>query len=460
MKEKEQTAQAKGVLNKDADVALSVREKLAYGSGNFSYSIVWLPIMSFLNFFWTDVAMVPAAAAGVFLMVSKIWDAINDPIIGSIEDHSNGKFGRYRTWLWTWIGIVVFFVLTFTKLPGVSQGVQTAFSFAMYFILVVFYTTYEMAHVSLASVMTTNYEARGKLASYRMVFSNVSGIIVSGLFMVIVARFTNVGTGYIVSCLVWVLVSIPFFLWCFYGTKERVKLDDVPKVPLGEAIKAFFHCKPAIILACAHMCWGIAGGVLSAVRQYYFTYNLGDGSMFGTAMTIWMVGMAIGAFAANWFLGMFKSKRTAGMVAWGIIGIVLIVMFVVPVYEYSHTLFHILWCCEGAFGMVGFTAIYAMVPDVVEYEQSKNGARSSAAIFSFINFAFKFAQAVVVGVFNIVMGAMGYVAGSAQNDSVLNLFNVGMHLLPGIAFILGAVIYYFYKIDRDSHEADLSRLQG
>lgn len=460
MKEKEQTASRTSTLNSDANVNLSIKQKLAYGSGNFSYSIVWLPIMSFLNFFWTDVAMIPAATAGIFLMLSKAWDAINDPIIGNIEDHSNSKHGRYRPWLWTWVGIVVFFILTFTKIPGASPTVQTIFSFVMYAILVVFYTTYEMAHVSLASVLTTNYECRSKLASYRMTFSNISGIIVSSLFMVIVAKFANPGTGYVVSCVVWSIVAIPFFLWCFYGTKERVKLENVPKIPLKESVAAFFKCKPAIILAVAHMCWGIAGGVLSAVRQYYFTYNLGDGSMFVTAMTVWMVGMSVGSWGANWFIGAFKSKRTAGMVAWGINGVMLAIMFFVPVASYSMTLFHVLWGIEGALGMMGFTAIYAMVPDVIEYEQTRNGARSSAAIFSFINFAFKLAQAIVVGVFNIVMGAMGYVAGVAQSESVLNLFNVGMHLLPGIGFIVGAIVYYFYKIDKDSHEADLNKLQG
>ncbi len=459
---KERTTAPKGKLNADTNVNLSVAQKLAYGSGNFSYSIVWLPILSFLNFFWTDVVMIPAATAGIFLMVSKLWDAVNDPIIASIEDRSNSKHGRYRPWLWAWIGIIVFFILTFTKLEGVSQTFQTIFSFVMYAILVIFYTTYEMAHVSLMSVITTNYKCRGKLAAYRMTFSNVSGVFLASIFMGLVAKFgrENPGTGYIVASVVLSIVAIPFFLWCFYGTKERVSPDIAPKVPLGEALKAVFKCKPALILAGAHACWGITGGALSAVRQYFFVYNAGNGGMFTVSLTVWLAGMAVGSWAANWLIGMFKNKRTVAIYLWGFIGVMLLVMEFVPIIEYSVVLFHVLWFIEGALGCVGFTALFAMVPDVVEYEQARNGTRSSACIFACINFAMKAGQAIVVGVLNLVMSAVGYVAGAEQNSAVLGTFNAGMHLVPAIFFFLGAFLFYFYRIDKNNHEASLEKLQG
>lgn len=448
-------------LNAEADINLGIPEKLAYGAGNFSYSIVWLPILSFLNFFWTDVAMIPAATAGIFLMISKLWDAINDPIIGNIEDHSNSRHGKYRPWLWTWIGIVIFFVLTFTKLDGASTMVQTIFSFIMYFLLVVFYTTYEMSHVSLMSVMTTNYECRSKLASYRMTFSNVSGVFLTSVFMGLVGYFgaDNVGHGYIIACIIIAIVAIPFFLWCYFGTKERVVAPEAPKVPLLQALKAFIKCKPAVILALAHACWGICGGALSAARQYYFVYNVGDESLFTVAMTTWLAGMAVGSWAANWLIGLFKNKRTASIITWGITGIMLLVMQFADFASINMTLYLALWFVEGALGCVGFTAIFAMVPDVVEYEQARNGDRSSASFYACINFAMKAGQAIVIGVINLAMQGAGYVAGAVQNAAVLNVFNCSMHLVPAIFFLIGAVLFWFYRIDRSTHEAHLAELE-
>ena len=144
--------------------------------------------------------MIPAATAGIFLTVSKLWDAFNDPVIGSFEDRVQYTVWPLPPWLWTWIGIVIFFVLTFTKLEGVSQLTQNIFSFVMYCLLIIFYTTYEMAHVSLMSVMTTNYGCRSKLASYRMTFSNVSGVFLASIFMGLVAYFGTESQGYRLHC--------------------------------------------------------------------------------------------------------------------------------------------------------------------------------------------------------------------------------------------------------------------
>ena len=406
--------------------------------------------------------MIPAATAGIFLTVSKLWDAFNDPVIGSFEDRCNTRFGRYRPWLWTWIGIVIFFVLTFTKLEGVSQLTQNIFSFVMYCLLIIFYTTYEMAHVSLMSVMTTNYGCRSKLASYRMTFSNVSGVFLASIFMGLVAYFgtESQGTGYIVACVVLSVVAIPFFLWCFFGTKERVKPEPGPKTTMITAFKTVLHCKPALILAIAHMCWGITGGALSAARQYFYVYYIGDAAMFTVGLTTWLAGMAVGSWAANWLVGLFKSKRTIAVILWGITGVMLLLMNVIPVYEYSMLAFHVMWFLEGAMGCVGFTALFAMVPDVVEYEQERGGGRTSASIYSIINFAMKAGQAIVIGILNLVMGALGYVPNIVQNEAVLATLNAGMHAVPGVFFIIGAILFYFYKIDRSSHEASLAKLQG
>jgi len=457
-KEKVSTAPAGSLQEANVDVAFT--EKLAYGAGNFSYSIVWLPILTFMNFFWTDVCHIPAATVGIFLTVSKLWDAINDPFIANLEDRTNTKMGRYRPWMWTWIGVVIFFVLTFTKLEGVSQTVQNIWSFVMYFILVVFYTTYEMSHVSLMSAMTTNYGCRNKLASYRMVFSNVSGVFLTSIFMWMVGKFgqNNPGTGYTIACIVLSVVAIPFFLWCFYGTKERVSPAVAPKASFGEALKVVLKCKPAIVLTVAHCCWGITGGVLSAVRQYFWFYNVGDEAGFSVAMTVWLVGMAVGSFVANWVIGRFNNKRTACIGVWTFTGVMLIVMNFIPIVQNSVILFHALWFLEGTLGMIGFTGIYSMVADVVEYEQARSGSRNSAVIFAVTNFAMKAGQALVVGIFNFIVGAQGYVPGVAQNEAVLNTFNAGMHIVPGVFFLLGAFAYTFYNIDKKSHEENLAAL--
>ncbi len=99
---------------------LSVREKFGYGLGDFAANIVYQSVMVFLLYFYTDVFGIPAAAVGTLFLVARIWDAINDPLMGTIADRTRNKHGRFRPWIrWTAIPFGVIAVLMFTT-PDLS----------------------------------------------------------------------------------------------------------------------------------------------------------------------------------------------------------------------------------------------------------------------------------------------------------------------------------------------------
>ena len=77
----------------------SVWRKWAFASGELVYNLPWMLVSSYLSFFMTDVALIPAAAVSILFLVSRIWDAVNDPMIGSLADRTRTKMGRYRPWM-------------------------------------------------------------------------------------------------------------------------------------------------------------------------------------------------------------------------------------------------------------------------------------------------------------------------------------------------------------------------
>ncbi len=445
---------ATGKINAEAHYKVKLPEILAYGSGNYAYCVVWLPLLSFLNYFWTDIVMIPAAVVGTFMLVVRIWDAINDPIIGNIEDRSLGKHGKYRPWIWTWIGIVIFFVLCFTKLPFGSQTAKNVFAFAMYFLLVVFYTTYEMAHVSLMNVATTDFDSRSMMTVSRQTFSNFSGIIGAALFMKIAMQAADPAIGYRNAAMVLAATAIPFFIWCFFGTKERVRPDVAPKEPLGHAIGAFFKCKPVILLCLGMMCWGFGNGINGAVNQYYFVYNVGAGDAYGNVMTWSMIGMFASGFAAAWLQPKFKNKGKFGQLGGLLAAITWLILFLIPASTFAANvkLYYAIRFFQGFFGNFYLCAHFGSVPDVIEYEQVHNGNRSAGTFFALINFGFKAAQAIGSSVANFILSGMGYVPGAEQSPALLRFFNIGAHLSQAIFCLIIFLLLFGYKIDRDSHQ--------
>ena len=106
----------------------AVWRKWAFASGELVYNLPWMLVSSYLSFFMTDVAMIPAAAVSILFLVSRIWDAVNDPMIGSLADRTRSKMGRYRPWMLAGaIGLIPLVVLSFWAHPEWSVGARTAY---------------------------------------------------------------------------------------------------------------------------------------------------------------------------------------------------------------------------------------------------------------------------------------------------------------------------------------------
>jgi len=159
---------------------LSFKEKFGYGLGDTASNLYFQMFINFLLFFYTDVFGIPAAVAGTLFMVSRFWDAVNDPIMGIIADRTNTKWGKFRPYLlWMMLPLAVIGVLTFTT-PQLSLQGKIVYAYVTYILMMMAYTAINIPYSALLGVLSPHSEQRTSASTYRFVLAFAGAFIVQG----------------------------------------------------------------------------------------------------------------------------------------------------------------------------------------------------------------------------------------------------------------------------------------
>jgi len=221
---------------KRGEEKLGVLEKIGYGLGDTASNLYWKLFEYFLLYFYTDVFGISSKAAGTMLLVTKIWDAMNDPMMGYLADRTRTSWGRFRPYLlWMSVPLAITGVLTF-YVPDLSPGGKLAYSYVTYTLVMMAYTAINIPYGALMGVITPNSLERTSVSTYRFVAAFIGGIIVQSFTLSLVNWFGNTGklddkggaiiseqTGFFWTVLLFALVAIVLFTITFFTTRERVQ---------------------------------------------------------------------------------------------------------------------------------------------------------------------------------------------------------------------------------------------
>jgi sugar (glycoside-pentoside-hexuronide) transporter len=447
----------------DTNVVLSVREKLFYGFGNFGYNWTYPIAMSFLMIFFTDSAGISAGTAGTFMLICRIWDAINDPLIGSLADKTTTKRGRYKPWLISAIPLIFCSAFVFYVIPG-KEGTLTqhVFSFIMYFLLVTFFTGTNVPLDSLLASLTTNAASRASAVGFQTSLGQTSSIFVSALFMPLVIFLmpkTN-GQGFFYGALIFAVCTIPFFIMCYFGCKERVFLPKEQMKLTWPQRFSLFKLGPFRCLFFTFLMWGLYGGVIGISRTYWFKYQIGDESLFAFDMTCWTVGMFAACILYTVFFSrIFKNKKTWPMLTSLLGGGLMIIMQFIPWSAANIGLHNVLMIFVGI-GCGGvISGSYSILPDISEYAQYHLKIRPTAFIGSLVFLMTQFGQSLIGAIFGWILEATHYVPNEAiQTPATLFTVNSFMHGFSGIFLVIIFVVMSQYKLTREMHVGIVEKL--
>ncbi len=446
----------------DEYTKLNFGRKVGYACGDFACNMSWSLIGSYLVFFLTDVALINATVVGALIFISKFWDAVNDPVVGSLADKTHSRWGRYRPWvIFAFVPMLIFNVLTFTTNLSWSEGFRTFWGLGMYFILVLLYTMVNVTYSAMPAMMTRDTETRSALSSYRMTGAFLAMTILSALTLRIVNATGGGAVGYQRAALIFSLLAAPFFLITIFSTKEIVQVDDSQgeKVSFVSQFKVLAGNWPVIQIAIAYLAWGIIQGGMT-FRLYFCTYNAGDELLYANTQTLWSVCGMIGAFSVSMLVTKVKNKGTLGGAAFTVIAVSNILCFFIPVTSGTgRALYYVLQalCGLGSGMMLG--NVFGMMPDTAEYTYHRYGVYCAGFISTIINFMLKVGQAISIAGAAAILDKVGYVAGGQQSEMVLFTMNFGSHLFVGICSIVAAVALFAYKLDKASYENIVKELR-
>ncbi len=446
-------------MNKPDNHVLSFREKAAYGLGDFASSMFWKLFSLFLLFFYTDVFGISAAAVGTMFLVTRVWDAANDPIMGIICDRTESRWGKFRPYLlFVAVPFAIIGILTFST-PDLSSTGKLVYAYITYSLMMMVYTAVNVPYASLMGVMSNRPDQRTALASYRFIGAFSGGLLVTATATYLIDYFgggTESAFGYQVTVGIYAVLAAILFIFTFLGTKERLK-PSVKKNKLKSDLKDIISNKPWFIMLGAAISVLVFNSLREGAMLFYFRYYIQDQSVlyFGELsysvlvsayMSIWLISNMIGVLFAKPVSAKIGKKTTF---KWAMILSALfsfILFFAQPDQIIFIFLLNIL---IGITAGIVLPLIWSMYADIADYSEWKTGRRATGLIFSSSSMSQKFGWTIGGAISGWFLAAFGYQANVAQTDTALLGIRLMISVLAGIGALFAVVFIYFYKLDDD-----------
>ena len=284
----------------------SLKEEIAYGFGDMSSSMFWKIFSYYLPFFYSNIFGLSLIDAGVLVLVTRIWDAVSDPMMGVIADRTNTRWGKYRPYL---LWVAPFFsiagILLFTT-PDLDYAGKLIWAYVTYILMMTVYTGINVPYGAMLGVMTDDTNEKTVFSSFRMFFAYGGSFI--SLFLW--EPLTNMMGGYNTpEGWFWAMVVIAsacfvMFLICFSMTREHLK--TISTVSVGSDFKALLSNKPWWLLIGAALCFNLFNTVRGATVAYYFQ------DIIGADVNLVFFGLMF-AFYAGLFLGVGEVSNMVGV---------------------------------------------------------------------------------------------------------------------------------------------------
>ena len=232
--EQDSKFQANTSLENNSQGKVPFISKLAYGMGDVGCNFSWMFVGNFLMIFYTDVFGISMSAVATLMLVSRFWDAINDPIIGTLTDKTHTRWGRFRPWLLFGAPITALvLILTFWAHPEWSQTAKIIYMAVTYCILVLGYTCVNLPYGTLCGAMTQDIDERAKLNTSRSVSAMMAIGVINIVTVPLISWFGAGDTkyGYLAVAVLYGIIFAACHLFCFHKTKEVVEVPVGQKLP-------------------------------------------------------------------------------------------------------------------------------------------------------------------------------------------------------------------------------------
>ncbi|MFV0451064.1 MAG: MFS transporter [Propioniciclava sp.] len=427
-------------------------EIVNYSLIDFAMNLVFQAIMMYITFFYTDVFGLRPGHVAIMFLVSRLWDTINDPLMGWLVERANPKRGKYLPWIMfsaAPFGLAA--VLTYST-PEFSYAGKLVWAYATYNLLNMGYTIIIQPYISLATVMTADPAQRTRLQSIRMMFAQSGGVIVALTIPLLSGWFTqyfSLQMSYMFTTLTMAVLMVTILLWATTHLVERIRVtshDDPPGV--RQIIYQATHNKYIVMLF--GLFFGVYGfnTIQSTSGVYYMTYFAQRPDMVPWFSLMNVLPSVIGVPIVPWLHRYFHKKGTTLLgLAIGAAGALLLGLL-------SPDSIALMLVFRGiaSFGYgILMGALWAIITDPVEYGDLNTGRRLTAIVMTLIGLGLKFSMLLGGVIPTWILDAVRYQPNVAQQtpESLAGIHFMSTWLPAGILAITFLMFALFYDLTED-----------
>ncbi len=430
---------------------------ICYSFGDIASQFVWTFVGSYLTIFYTDVVGLVPAAVSAIMLIARIWDAINDPMMGAIAERTHTRWGRFRPWIAFGCPVLAIFgVLTFTNPFSGTSTAGVIWAAVTYILAGMVYTATNIHYSALAAVMTEDADQRNKITTSRNIGMNIGMTIVQFCSPMLLLAFSARGAevadsrGYMMTAILYGTVSIPLFLGVFFTSRENVQpTHTTGHFSFTETVRNLVQNKYLMIISLVMAVQMTAFMGRIAVCAFWVIYCLGSFTMISIIMTLPTLLGIVGSFFVPAAARKF-GKRQVLMVSMAIQAVGLIVMYLAPFDNMTMVMVG-----NVIFGLfnVGMPMTLSMVADSVDYMELKTGVRTDGTAYATYGLATKLGNALGGALGVLIMAGFGYVANAQQTPEAMRGINITVNLIPAILFLVATALCFLWNMsDKDADD--------
>lgn len=449
-------------------------EKIGYGFGDMSSSMFWKIFSYYLPFFYSNIFGLSLAHAGTLLLVTKLYDAISDPVMGLIADRTSTRWGKYRPYLlWIALPFAIAGILAFYTPQTDNYTFKHIYAYVTYILMMTVYTAINVPYGAMLGVVTDDSREKSVFSSFRMFFAFIGSFISMGIFEPLLRlRSSIMGTlpekwtiadsapldWTIALTVIGTICAVLFFL-TFAMTREHVTESEMAKAEethkeekrnsIMDDLKALFCNAPWWLLLGGGISLLLFNCIRGGAAAYYFADVLGVKAIYTLAifLTIGEISQLVGVVVTVPISEKIGKKATfiAVLVAITVFAAAVALLPETPAGMWMLMAAQILICI--AIG-ISSPLLWSMFADVADYSEYKNGSASTGLIFSSSSMAQKFGAAFGSAIVLWVLMAFGYdnAKDAVQTPEALATIKALISWIPAVGSAVGVLIMTFYPL--------------
>ncbi|MDE6003370.1 MAG: MFS transporter [Prevotella sp.] len=442
----------------------NLKEKIGYGFGDMSSSMFWKIFSYYLPFFYSNIFGLSLVDAGVLVLVTRIWDAVSDPMMGVISDRTQTKWGKYRPYL---LWVAPFFsicgILLFTT-PDLEYGGKLVWAYVTYILMMTVYTGINVPYGAMLGVMTDDSNEKTVFSSFRMFFA-YGGSFISLFLWEPLANMLggyNTSVGWFWAMVVIAAACFVMFLLCFAMTKEHLK--TVSTVSVGSDFKALLSNRPWWLLIGAALCFNLFNTVRGATVAYFFQDIIGSdvSLVFFGLMFAFYAGLFLGVGEVSNMVGVAScvpisnklGKKTTFILVNASLVVLSVLFFFIPSTPTGYWLMLVFQILISVLTGIMSPLVWSMYADVSDYAELQFKTASTGLIFSSSSMAQKFGGAIGGAAVLWLLSGFGYITDPevlaqgnvVQPESALACLRWLMSFIPACVALLAICVVWFYPL--------------